>query len=207
MARTPRPRSFLLVALVSCSSILAVHTAAGAQTVECPRCLADDNDFGYRLHHHYEKVVPVPDKVGQAALGAIQEVVGLLLSDPSTDWSQVSIARLRQHLVDLDEIVLHADVEERPVDGGLVAHVRGDARTLEAVRRVVPIHARHMTGFRGWTTAVSDDGDSFELTLTTDDPEEVAVLRGLGFFGFVSSGVHRPHELLSVARGRPGAEP
>jgi hypothetical protein len=32
----------------------------------------------------------------------------------------------------------------------------------------------------------------------------VEVVRALGFFGFMASGVHRPHQLLAVARGRSG---
>src|SRR5437764_5713379 len=35
---------------------------------------------------------------GQAAFGAIQEVVELLEADPTTDWAKVNIAALREHL-------------------------------------------------------------------------------------------------------------
>jgi len=205
MARTRRSHPILSIVLLTALCGLAQLATAAAQQIECPRCL--DDDFGYRLHHHYERAAPVPERVGQAALGAIQEVVGLLLSDPSTDWSTVSIARLRQHLVDLDEILLNAEVEEQPIDGGLSIHLRGSARTLEAVRHVIPGHVRRMDGFRGWSATFEDTDDGLDLTLTTADPDEVAILRGLGFFGFVATGVHRPHELLAVARDRAGAQP
>lgn len=79
--------------------------------------------------------------------------------------------------------------------------------TLTALRRLVPAHADRMAGFRGWTITSKDDGESVRLTLTSGDPSEVEILRALGFFGFMASGVHHPHELLAVARGRGGHWP
>jgi hypothetical protein len=80
--------------------------------------------------------------------------------------------------------------------------VGGTGRTLEAIRRLVPAHARGLDGFRGWRVAVAEREDGVVVTLTTDDPAEVEVIRALGFFGFMASGVHYPHQLLAVARGR-----
>jgi hypothetical protein len=164
----------------------------------------DDADLGNRHHLHTRQAEPASRHVGQEALGAIQEVVGLLMADPGTDWSEVSIARLRRHLADLDEIMLRAEVEERAVDGGVEVVLGGSEQTLAAVRRLVPAHAETMNGFRGWKAAVSDRGGTVHLTLASDDPAEVEVVRALGFFGFMASGVHRPHQLLAVARGRDG---
>ena len=54
----------------------------------------------------------------------------------------------------------------------------------------------------GWEVTLSDAGDALELTITTDDPGEVAVVRGLGFFGYLASGVNRPQSHLGVVRGK-----
>jgi hypothetical protein len=168
------------------------------------RCVCTGiDDFGYRQHFHNLPARAVPSAVGQGALAAIQEVVGLLLADPRTDWATVSIGRLRQHLLDLDSLALAAVVEERPIEGGLEITVRGDAAVRGAAERVLASHLELVDGFRGWQIASEPIGDgSLRLTVHTDDPEELPVVRALGFFGVLASGVHRPHELLAVARGR-----
>ena len=55
---------------------------------------------------------------GQDAFGALQEVVARLDADPATDWKSVNLRALRDHLVDMNELVLNAEVVETAVDGG-----------------------------------------------------------------------------------------
>src|SRR5262249_56527810 len=62
---------------------------------------------------------------GQDAFGAIAEVVRILEADPATDWSTVDVERLRQHLIDMNEVVLRAAVQSAPVAGGLAMEVTG----------------------------------------------------------------------------------
>ena len=54
-----------------------------------------------------------PTMVGQEAFGAIQEVVQVLEADPTTDWSKVNIAALREHLIDMNEVTLRAVATEQ----------------------------------------------------------------------------------------------
>src|SRR5437016_4569299 len=49
-----------------------------------------------------------PTRPGQEAFGAILEVVQILEADPTTDWSRVNIAALREHLIDMSEVTLRA---------------------------------------------------------------------------------------------------
>ena len=44
----------------------------------------------------------------QEVFGTIQEVVRILDADPTTDWSKVNIAALREHLIDMNEVTLRA---------------------------------------------------------------------------------------------------
>src|SRR5436305_14133105 len=80
-------------------------------------------------------VVPVlahaqtPTQPGQAAYGAIAEVVRMLEADPNTDWTRVNIEALRQHLIDMDEVTLRSKATQRNVDGGLEMNVIGAGRT------------------------------------------------------------------------------
>ena len=61
----------------------------------------------------------VPTLPGQDAFGAIGEIVAMLEADPKTDWSKIDLEALRQHLIDMNDVTLHADVVAKPVDGGL----------------------------------------------------------------------------------------
>ena len=95
-----------------------------------------------------------PTQPGQAAFGAIQEIVGKLQADPQTDWSKVDVDALRQHLIDMDEVTMRAAAQKEPIDNGLRIKVTGSARTLEAIQRMVPEHARDIDG-DGWTVRTS----------------------------------------------------
>ena len=69
-----------------------------------------------------------PTMPGQDAFGAIQEIVQILEADPTTDWSKVNIAALREHLVDMNEVTLRAVATE-------LAKLAGDR--LADVQRLV----------------------------------------------------------------------
>src|SRR5579859_2920628 len=56
----------------------------------------------------------IPKQPGQGAFAAIQEIVEILEADPHTDWSKVDINALQQHLIDMDNVTLHARVESAP---------------------------------------------------------------------------------------------
>lgn len=156
---------------------------------------------------YFDRLLPntLPGHSGDA-LGEVQRTVGLLLADPATDWSEIRLSRLRQRLADLNEITMNARVEEREAPGGLDVSVGGDEGTLESLRRIVPEHVRRMDGFRGWEVNLEDDaGETLGISIRADDAAEVEVVRGLGFFGFLASGVHRPQNNLAVVRGRDTA--
>lgn len=179
---------------------LALLLALGGSPLATAQDCCPDDDFGFRLHHHHRQAEPTPPR-GLDALATVQHVTALLLADPTTDWERVSIARLREHLVDLDRLTLEATVEESAVEGGLDVTVSGDERTLEAARRVLPEHAERMAGYRGWNVEVEELGSELVVRLRAQRDDQVAVLRAIGFFGFLSSGVYRPHQLLGIARG------
>jgi hypothetical protein len=143
----------------------------------------------------------VPTLPGQDAFGAIQEIVRMLESDPKTDWSKIDLEALRQHLIDMNDVTLQADVATKPVDGGLEIAVTGSGRTLAAIRRMVPAHAGEINGLNGWSakTAPLDNGVLF--TVTASDPKENQHIRGLGFIGSLVSGAHHQPHHLAMAKG------
>ena len=73
---------------------------------------------------------------GQGAFAAIQEVVEILMADPKTDWSKVNIDALRQHLIDMNNVTLAANVKNQPIDRGVRFDVTGEGPVRNSIRRM-----------------------------------------------------------------------
>ena len=93
-------------------------------------------------HHPSTSTADAPVPPGQDAFGAIAEVVRLLEADPGTDWSRVDLERLRQHLIDMNEVVLRSAVKASSVAGGLAMEITGPAQDRAG-------HPRHGRAARG----------------------------------------------------------
>ena len=142
-----------------------------------------------------------PTMAGQDAFGTIQEVVRILEADPSTDWSKVNIAALREHLIDMNEVTLHATATEKALDDGVEITVTGVGRTRDAIKRMVPAHVHELAEL-GWTARTEELPDGVKLVVTTTDPKQVVKLKALGFMGImVQGGHHQPHHLM-MAKGQ-----
>jgi hypothetical protein len=143
----------------------------------------------------------IPTMPGQDAFGAIQEIVRILQADAGTDWSRVDIDALREHLIDMNEVTLHAASRAEPIEGGLRIRVTGTLRTLDAIRRMVPAHAREMNGQDGWSVTTEPTAEGVVLTVTSADSAQVVKIRGLGFMGIMVRGAHHQAHHLAMARG------
>jgi hypothetical protein len=148
-----------------------------------------------------------PALPGQDAFGAIAEVVKILDADPNTDWSKVDLERLRQHLIDMNEVVLRSAVRQTPVSGGLAMEITGTGRTEQAIRAMVVPHAVELNRMPEWTARAEPMAGGVRLVVVAkrpDDPRAVARIRGLGFAGLITEGSHhQPHHL---AKGRALAD-
>jgi hypothetical protein len=141
-----------------------------------------------------------PTSPGQDAFGAIQEIVRILEADPNTDWSKVDIAALREHLIDMNEVTLHAAADERLLADGLDIVITGEGRTLEAIKRMVPAHAHELNQI-GWTSKAEEFSNGVRLVITTPEAQQIAKLKALGFLGIMTLGSHhQPHHLM-IAKG------
>lgn len=149
-------------------------------------------------HHHHGSVEL--SQSGQATFAAIAEIVAVLETDPTTDWSQVDITRLREHLVDMDEVLLNADARVEESREAVLVHYRGTGRTLDAIRRMIPAHGRMMNGHRGWksTTQINENGVTWTLM---SSPQERVRIRALGPFGLLTLGSHHGPHHLAMAKG------
>ena len=142
-----------------------------------------------------------PTLPGQDAFGAIQEIVQALQSDPKTDWSKVNIEALRQHLIDMNEVTLHAAATPRLFDNGIEFTVTGEGRTLEAIKRMVPAHVKELHE-TGWNAKTDELPNGVKLTVIASDGQPLTRLKALGFIGImVQGGHHQPHHLM-MAKGQ-----
>jgi len=184
--------------LATFATILALLVASSSPHAQTAGSTMNHGTSHRTQMHHRGAVPTLP---GQDAFGAIQEIVRILQADPTTEWSRVNIEALREHLIDMNEVTLRAKARAVPVDGGLRILVTGTGRTLQAIRRMVPAHAREINGLNGWSVAASPTADGVILTVTSSDPAEAVKIRGLGFAGIMVQGAHHQPHHLAIARG------
>jgi hypothetical protein len=146
----------------------------------------------------------VPTSSGQAAFAAISEIVRMLKADPTTDWSRVNIEALRQHLIDMDDVTMHASMVQRSVAGGIEVDVTGSGRTAAAIRRMAVNHSRMLDQGTEYRSTAREIANGALITILAKDPTNarmVAQIRGLGFAGLMTEGNHHAPHHLAIARG------
>jgi hypothetical protein len=145
---------------------------------------------------------------GQAAFGALQEVVAMLETDPATDWEKVNISALRSHLVDMDALVLDSQVSQRLTQDGFVATVRGNDQVVSASQRMVTQHVSALQRPE-WRFDVIPSTEGIELVAHGSSPFAVQILQGLGFFGVMATDSHHAehHFMLATGQLMPVEEP
>ena len=142
----------------------------------------------------------MPTMPGQEAFGTIQEILRILEADPSTDWSKVNIAALREHLIDMDEVTMRAASKTRMLDGGIEFTVTGTGRTLAAIKRMVPTHTGVLRSM-GWNATTEVLPNGVKLTVMASEAQPLVKLKALGFIGIMAQGAnHQPHHLM-MAKG------
>ena len=180
------------------SVALGAAVAVGGVWAQGPQPMPHD------MHHEHHpedggQIIP-----GQDAFGALAEVVRILEADPATDWSKVDIERLRQHLIDMDEVVMRATVKATQVPGGLSMDVTGKGRTAQSVRSMLIPHAAELDAMPAWSAKAEQIPDGVRLIVVARDPADaktVARIRGLGFAGLLVQGEHHGPHHLAMAKG------
>ena len=174
-------RALALIAILSSSSALAqtTHNHAGMD---------------------HQRQLTLPKQPGEEAFATIQEIVEILEADPKTDLSRVNIDALRQHLIDMSNVTLRADAKAEPIDGGVRFVVAGSGDVRASIRRMLLAHAVIMNGVDGWKyeAAATDDGAAITVRVPASDAPK---LKGMGFMGVMTRGMHHQEHHLMIARG------
>ena len=146
----------------------------------------------------------MPSEPGQSAFAAIAEIVALLESDTTTDWSRVNIEALRQHLADMDDVVLRSVVRVSELPRGAEFLISGEGRVRDAIFRMVGAHARELDAQPTMRATATRVGNGMRLVVEARDPRDGATarrIRGLGFAGLLTVGAHHQRHHLEIARG------
>jgi hypothetical protein len=147
-----------------------------------------------------------PTAPGQAAYGAIAEIVARLDADSATDWTRVNVEALRQHLLDMDRFTMGSRISSREARGGFEADVIGDGDVTGAIRRMTRAHFATLGESQGFRATVVEIPGGVHLVVTASDPDDVravARLRGLGVIGLMTLGNHHAPHHEAMARGTP----
>jgi hypothetical protein len=182
--------------------ILTVVTA-----VASPIAAAHAQTTGGMDHpsHTMGAAAPPTMPAGQDAYAALASIVALLEADSTTDWSKVNIEALRQHLIVMNDVTLHARSTQSAVTGGARMDVTGDGHVAESIRAMLHAHAT-MLGREGpYRASVDDIPGGVRFTVTASDPTDqtsIAKIRALGFSGLLTLGAHHAQHHLALARGQ-----
>ena len=179
---------------------LLLMVGTGAIFATSALVFAQDQPHMDHSQHAHGGETAVAILPGQEAFGTIQEIVRLLEVDPATDWSKVNIGALREHLIDMDEVAMRARASERALDNGVEIAITGEGRTLGAIKRMVPAHARELAAL-GWSAKTQELPDGVKLVVSTSDPLQVVKIRALGFMGIMVQGAHHQTHHLMMAKG------
>lgn len=143
-------------------------------------------------------------ETGQSAFAAIAEATAALEANPNTDWSKANIDELRNHLVDMDNVTLHADVARTDIPGGARFVITSpDPRVRDSINRMTRLHASMANKEGPYRLAPGAIPDGTALTITAPDAAGQTKIRALGFFGLLTEGVHHQLHHSMLAKGEP----
>lgn len=143
----------------------------------------------------------LPKEGGQSAFAAIAEIVALLEADPDTDWSKVDIAALREHLVDMNSLMLGAKATSTVEGDTIRFRIEGEGGVLRAIQAMVPAHAAELNRTGPWTVEAQTTSDGAILSVKSGTDADLERARALGFFGLMAKGSHHQPHHLAMARG------
>lgn len=143
-------------------------------------------------------------EAGQDAFGTIQEVIRKLNSNPNTDWKNVHLEMLRQHLIDMNDMTLHVDViSQKPIKYGSEIVIKPTTqRSKLALKRILSAHPKQLKMETGWEMNAVQDAATYILKTTSNNQNDVDKIRGLGYIGLMSIGMHHQKHHWMMAIGK-----
>lgn len=151
-------------------------------------------------NHNQVNKQSILSEPGQGAFASLTEVVQVLNADQTTDWETVNIRALRDHLVDMNDLILKTEYQVFPIENGLRFEFDNTLNANSAATRMVPAHSAVLQNDSGWNSHIENSGKKLVWEVTsTKDIEKIA---RLGFFGLMATGDHHREHHLAIATGK-----
>ncbi len=100
----------------------------------------------------------------------------------------------------MNNVTLAANVKNEPIEGGMRFDVTGEGPVRDSIRRMTTAHAATMNGVDGWKFEAAEIEGGVSLTVHPPT-KDLDKLRGLGFLGVLTLGMHHQMHHLMIARG------
>ncbi len=150
-------------------------------------------------HVYHDSDVAI--ETGQSAFAAIAEIVEILSDDPGTDWAQVNIQALREHLVDMELVTTEANVRTQSEGRIVEFNVSGARDVADAIERMAIAHLPMLEMATGWVVTAEPSTNGATIRIEVDTDQALARVLGLGFFGIMTIGAHHQAHHLQMALG------
>lgn len=157
----------------------------------------------FAQHEMHAQSTPLT-KPGNDIFGTIQEVVQKLEASSNTDWSQVDLEALRQHLLDMKAFTEEVEVlSTDQIEKGTKITVRPRSeRAVQALKKLFQMHPTMLKKEKGWNMNAIQNGDHWIITCTTSNESEVEKIRALGYIGLLAEGAHHQLHHWMIATGQ-----
>jgi len=143
-----------------------------------------------------------PREGGHASFAALIEIVDMLEKDRKTDWDSVNIEDLREHLLDMNHLMLNTEATKSITgDTQIQFDVSGTTLSIPSIHRMVVAHSRYIEQSRGWAIEPVLNNLGASLIITLENPAALKRVNALGFYGFMSLDSHHQHHHYQIALG------
>lgn len=139
---------------------------------------------------------------GNDVFGTMQEAINSLLASPDTNWQHVDTEALRQHLLDMKHFTENVTIiSQTEIEKGALIRIKATAEALPSLERALAAHPQQLKSESGWSMLVEQTADEFTLTVTTDVPQDITKIRGLGYIGLMAYGQHHQRHHWMMVQG------
>ena len=143
-----------------------------------------------------------PASAGPFVFAELSRVIDILERDHDTNWDQVDLDALRDHLIDM-ELVFSQALSATEIEGTTVKFsvTSVDPKVFRAAKDMATAHGGFLPSSSGyvWKTQATEDSVVIEISAATSDLATKAA--ALGFFGMLTLDDHHSFHHEMMARG------
>ena len=165
----------------------------------CVLLIATTPVFAQQSHRNHDDIGA--HETGQSQFAAIAEIVKILRDDASTDWENVNIQGLRDHLVDMDNVTTRSSVIVDEGKKNVTFTIKGAENVARSIQNMVNAHTPMLAATTEWIIVSNLVEDGAVMTITAPNNSIRNQILALGFYGLMTVGAHHQEHHLMIAKG------